>query len=351
MTAGWNFCQGRGLLTNRRTPMPEDQGDFYGEGRLDLVPCSHLVCGSCGEVVRSIDGRVVPAGASVAAIYAVESWRRSDLLHDTDLPMRAYACRCTAANVVMDTLVRSLAEDEQGPAMPWSCAGHPTVRGTLVLDGAVVDADANIESLVLEALDGHAPGGPAAPWAQHGAIWALRLFGRLQGTALAARVAEAVALAAQSQSVAARSEALTFYLQNPFAPGSEALIRALQERPELFAEVKAPDAAPGESLEFQLLRILGARLELDLQAQRPVDRDAIPVLRAASLRADLAGATLPTLSAVDTAWVLREQLPIARASKANAMAVAIWIGINAPEREVETHKLLLAEDLLDEDDL
>ena len=348
---GWNFCQGRGLLTNRRTPIPEDQDDFYGQGRLDLVPCSHLVCGACGEVVRSIDGRTVPPQSAVGPIYGVESLRRTDLLHDTDLPVRAYLCRCTAANVVMDTLVKSLVEDDEGPAMPWSCAGHPTVRGRLVLDGVVIDEAADIEAIVFEALDGRPPGGPDRPWATHGAIWVLRLFGRLQGTPLAERVGESVSRAARSDSVAARSEAMTFYLQNPFGPGSAEVVAALRERPELFAGVRSPDAAPGESLEFQLLRILGMRLELDRDAGRAIEGAALPLLRAASWRADLAGATLPTLSVVDLPWVLRERLAIARASKDNAMAVAIWVGIHAPEREAETHALLLAEGLLDEDDL
>lgn len=348
---GWNFCQGRGLLTNRRTPIPDDQGEFYGQGRLDLVPCSHLVCGSCGEVVRSIDGRMVPPGSPVAALYALDSLRRTDLLHDTDLPARAYLCRCTAANVVMDTLVKSLSEDEEGPAMPWACAGHPVLRGRLVLDGVTIDGDADIEAIVFEALDGRAPGGPQAEWATHGAIWVLRLFGRLRGTPLAERVGEAVAAAALSDSVTARSEAMTFYLQNPFGPGSATLVRALSERPALFAGVIPPDGSPGESLEFQLLRILGSRFELDRGAGRVEDGETIPALRSASLRADLAGATLPTLAVVDLPWVLQERLSIARASKDNAMAVAIWVGIQAPEREAETHRMLLAEGLLDEDDL
>jgi hypothetical protein len=348
---GWNFCQGRGLLTSARTPIPDDQGEFYGEGRLDLVPCSHLTCGSCGEVVRHVDGRVIPGSADLAAIYAAPNWRRSTLLSDTDLANRAYGCRCTAANILADSLIETLQELEEDRPLSWSCAGHPTVRGALVLDGVTVGPDTDLDALVLRALDGHPPGALDAPWAAHGAIWVLRLFGRLRGTPLAARVSEAVGRALASDSIGARSEALTFFLQNPFVPGSEALIQTASEQPELFAGITPPDAAPGETLEFQLLRIVGMRQELDLREGRTPDRGGLALLREAALTPGLAAATLPSLSAIDTDWVLANRLAIAQGGKANAQAVSLWVGIHAPAREAETDALLVREGLLDEGDV
>jgi hypothetical protein len=104
MTNGWNFCQNSGLLANIRTAIPTGPGDFYGEGRLDLVPCSHLVCGSCGEVVRHVDGRVIPSDTDLGDLYETSNWRTSELTSPTKLPNRAYTCRCAVVHVISDTL-------------------------------------------------------------------------------------------------------------------------------------------------------------------------------------------------------------------------------------------------------
>ena len=150
MTNGWNFCQGGGLLANIRTAIPTDQGDFYGEGRLDLVPCSHLVCGNCGEVVRQVDGRVIPSNTDLDALYETRNWRKLELTSPTELPNRAYACRCAVVNIVADTLISTLLEDHpSGIPLAWSCAGHPTVRGDLVLDGVTVTAPDELDILVM----------------------------------------------------------------------------------------------------------------------------------------------------------------------------------------------------------
>ena len=179
--SGWNYCRDGGLLVSSRTPIPDDQGEFYGTSRLDLVPCSHLVCSSCGEVVRSVANRQVPGGTLPSDLYDVSNWRRSDLLTTTDLPARAYACRCSFMNVVSDTLIVSLAS---GAPLGWGCAGHPTVRGAFVLDGVSVEQGPALDAAVVAALDGRPPGALDAPWATHGAIWVLRLWGRLRGNPL-----------------------------------------------------------------------------------------------------------------------------------------------------------------------
>jgi hypothetical protein len=346
--SGWNYCRDGGLLVSSRTPIPDDQGEFYGTSRLDLVPCSHLVCSSCGEVVRSVANRQVPGGTLPSDLYDVSNWRRSDLLTTTDLPARAYACRCSFMNVVSDTLIASLAS---GAPLGWGCAGHPTVRGAFVLDGVSVEQGPALDAAVVAALDGRPPGALDAPWATHGAIWVLRLWGRLRGNPLQDAVGDAVAGALTSESVGARSEALTFFLQNPMAPGSDALIEAAREHTELFVGVAAPDAPDGETLEFQLLRILGRRLEAAVQGAVELDGGALTLLRLASMSPGMAGATLPALSAVDTAWVLENRFAIARTGKANALAVSLWVGINAEPHEEETDALLLAEGLLDEGDI
>ena len=190
-----------------------------------------------------------------------------------------------------------------------------------------------------------------APWAQHGAIWVLRLYGRLRGHNSEHEVSRAVGRALSSDSIAARSEALTFFLQNPFVPGSEEVLNTARENPELYVGVMGPDTAEGETLEFQLLRILGMRLERDVRAGRAPDTGTLAILRKGSLRPGLASATLPYLSAVDTRWVLDNRLAIARGNKANAEAVSLWVGINAEKFEDETDSMLVREGLLDEGDL
>ncbi|MDG1480358.1 MAG: hypothetical protein P8R54_12245 [Myxococcota bacterium] len=347
--AAWNHCQGDGLLANTSLVFADDQRDFYGAGRLDLVPCSHLVCTRCGEVVRHVDHREPTDTLDVASLYDKKSWGRAKGLRSVEPPQRFYGCRCIHSSILSHTLIETHNAREDLTPLPWTCGGHPATTGFGVVNGLLIEGATAIEALVEDALRGLTPQSYETPWEEHGAVWLLRLYGRLEGNPIQSRVSEAVGVALTDSETEVRAEALIFFLQQPFAPGSEALMAAAVDSPELFQDVHGPDSRENESLEFTLLRVLGSRYRFDRQAGRAPEPAALEFLRQASLRPHLAGATLPTLADVDLDWVMTYRMDIARASDTNALAIYIWIGNEAPEHEAMVVAELKEAGLIGED--
>jgi hypothetical protein len=95
------------------------------DGTTPVVGCNHLVCSSCGAVVKHADGRSrgshYPPGDIESALYESSDPASSPYLDNkaVDAQSRVYFCRCDWADVNIGG-VKSIGSIE---AM-WSCGGH-----------------------------------------------------------------------------------------------------------------------------------------------------------------------------------------------------------------------------------
>ncbi len=348
--SNWNLCQSSGLLASSRVTRSKDEREFYGAGRLDLTACNNLICQRCGQPVRAVDDRE-PSRDDLEPdeLYEQSNWARSADLRPSQVPSRHYGCQCFQATVTASLLIAEANQREDLLTIPWSCDGHPPFGERADLDGVAIDAETDFDRLLRRCLSAEIPPNAPEEWSRHPAIWLCRLHSRLNGSPLQSSLGGALTKAiATSDDLVELTELLTFYLQHPFAPGAEGLQQSLIEHPERFR----PDGYEvEEGLEFTALRVVGARYGARLRRGRAPQHGAKAVLRSASLRADLAAATLPILAELDKQWVLDNRLDIARASHSNALAVATWIGIEIPAMEETTVLELLGEGLLVEDEL
>jgi len=114
------------LVTGADRPFSEDEHVFW-TGSPPTVPCSHIQCRRCKELVRHVDHRkaaVSESDADKETLYATANPEESALLSSVgNQAFRLYFCRCEWASVGGANFL-------DNSDQPWGCAGHADVDGS-----------------------------------------------------------------------------------------------------------------------------------------------------------------------------------------------------------------------------
>lgn len=127
MTKSVRFCFGGGYIVGAREWLPDDPLEYNFNIPTPKIGCSHLVCGVCGNLVRSWANIATTAWSKVdpSALFSHQGDGLPIRFRADDIT-RTYACEClwtqTPTYQALDLEIppgTSLFRSE------WRCAGHP----------------------------------------------------------------------------------------------------------------------------------------------------------------------------------------------------------------------------------
>jgi hypothetical protein len=170
------------------------------------------------------------------------------------------------------------------------------MAAALKVDGVLLSDETDFAKLAADALQGYAAIAmfPSDSAPLDGVF---RFYDKLKGTPWADRFSEGIAAALTHSSIDVRREAVFFFRSRPAAAGG-ARIADLVVGPErqLFPS-DDPQGEKSSGLEWELLRALGARIQLG-------DARALQVARDESLKPGKAHGVIAGLASHDTKWVV-----------------------------------------------
>lgn len=283
-----NFCEGDGwLLPAARIGGPHKGSGWQWYGRKPVVACSHLRCARCGsEVLADAD-----APESGRPDDAAE--RAADAAAASEAQLGIFRCRCSVAAIPFAVSTRAMREQGRELVLPpvhWVCAGHPPVALPVQVAGhPVQDADTLTSAMRACA--------ESANDASHVEIAALVFT--VQGGPLHDVALRVLREAVVDDELTFRSAALHFWRLHPLEEDEGCLLRAVQQRPQLFVDVTDP-APPGSTLESVLVRALSRRLFRASDA----NAEGLAVLREFALRSAESDFVVGCLVEHDLDWVL-----------------------------------------------
>lgn len=271
-------CFRRGLLVSGNQPICSHPSEYYDELHLETMGCSNLSCRRCKSTVRQGVGFSPDRRRFDAAVaYRTEDWNSLPWMSATGgkTSFRFYMCLCTQYVASLPIALKPAAEDES-PRPPWACAGHPVTPLPSFFEGKHIEVDSDAEQLVDCAFRGFPHPRFTPECAPEAAL--VRLYVRLHGEPLQARVAEAIGQRLRSPEVNTRSTALRFFSQCPENPAWPALVDALRGNRSLYRGIQDPTARVGQTLEHRLADCVARRVRRAYMDGRG-DLEALELLR------------------------------------------------------------------------
>lgn len=261
-------CNDGGYLVGPDHWIPEEPSDHFGVAYgIRSIGCNHLVCGTCGAVVR----------------------------HTVEGTARRYRCTCTTHDELGATRLDTSLERDPDPVPSWSCAGHPgfTPPGVFagVTFGPAVDWAAVVREHLVQTSHLHRsvdviPGFVLS-----------RIYQGLERDEDRNALAIAVTNHADDPDLRARQAVVLFHALNDGALGIERVLEAWRSEPARY------DGHPAGFGPHALL--VDALIETAcvwIIRGGPEAEAARAMLRWAALRGTGLGASLHYLTVLDWAW-------------------------------------------------
>lgn len=272
-------CVGDGILVEPALWLPDQLFDYAWTS----FGCNHLVCGQCGQLVRS------------------------EVLEDR--LGRHYECACQARDEYGLHWLGSDNGRERGFETSWHCAGHPPLDLPVTLDGIEISDVGPVSSIVSRTLT-RPPF--LAPGFAKLSFWVQRLYWLMVSESQRAQVGHAVAAHLASGDPLAARSALEFFRDVPSAAGADQVANLVTRDRARLLGTPDPDR-PSVSLYARALETIEARISI---VKKPVDRVALEVARASLLRGEADDALILAVVRCDPHWVVQSAADLVRARPA-----------------------------------
>ncbi len=276
------------------------------------IGCNNLYCMKCNAQVRW-RLRIGVADWSrfrTEEIYILDDW----LAHPAMGPEKAgwirfYLCRCSFWPAI--TTLPTDDSEEQGPHLPWQCAGHPKPQLPIELDGIHVDVDTDFATLARRTLPRYWPAAFGELKVDGYAFWLRRLYHLLPEPSQQQALSKAVADMLTDPLPELRSAALRFFQFGVNIPNAERLVYVLMHHRDLYAGVLDPLLA-GAPLDEQLVEMVGTLTAFRNPQGQPLYADAETMVREEMLLGRCPPAYIHRISRMDLPWLVQHAAEIAK---------------------------------------
>jgi hypothetical protein len=190
-----NFCHLSGQLVGPSYPIPETPFDFVWDSGDACFGCNQLVDASGRKARAQIRGKV-----------------------------RVYSSREHSEPISGRRWIEDARLDDLGMTPPWHCGGHPRLSPPFVLDGEVIDHNADWHALVHGIIDNTRAVSRPEFANHHVMTWLQRLYHLVAHTPLSDPLASAVADVALDNALSSQLAGWLFYCYLPEASGVERLV-------------------------------------------------------------------------------------------------------------------------------